>query len=207
MNEVACVIIASENRKQLVYDKVLPSVTQQDFAEVILVADWEARGGFTHKHLRVAPLTRTTTDALVKRDVGTLATRSPNIVYLCDDHALAPHFLTELGECLNEGWDVLVPNRYIDVPVLAGDATGFAATGATNRVHLNMGERESYCGGHAGVFKRHVITARPWASHTHDRLWDKHSSHWMIGAGYKFCWRPRADIAIIDLEPERKPWL
>lgn len=197
-NRVACIIIATERRRDLVRNKVLPSVLAQDFDDVILVGDWIAGNDMRGvRYLHVAPLTHTTTDALVKRDVGTLATSADNLVYLCDDHALAPHFLTELCEVLNEGWDVLVPNRFTfpqtpDMPPIK---------------MLNNGEHSNYCGGHGGVFKRHVITERPWSAHKHDRLWDLYSSHWMLDAGYEFCWRPRAPIAIIDLEPERKPWL
>lgn len=194
---LACVIIAHDKRRDQVYGPVLNSVLDQQphFDEVVVVANWaHARSvGDVARFLCVAPLTNTTTDALVKRDVGTLATSAPNIVYLCDDHALAPNFTRDLMDVLAEPWDVLVPNRY----TLVG----------TDTVPLNMGEAERYCGGHAGVFRRTLIERCPWSAGPHDRLWDKHMS-WkqQTDLHARFLWKPRAGIAIRDLEPQNSPW-
>lgn len=193
--QVACVVIATEARVPLLFERVFPSVYQQDFDEIVVVGDWGAHGEAApprSRLLSVPPLTRSTIDALVKRDAGTLATRADTIVYLCDDHALAPNFLSELREVLAEGWDVLVPNRVTEHNGVC--------------VPLNMGEREGYCGGHAGVFKRHVITRRPWSTMPHDRLWDVHASRLQQADGARFYFRPRTAIAIIDLIPEAQPW-
>lgn len=201
-NRVACVIIASEARKALVFDRVLPSVLRQGFDDVVLVHDWPhstfyVEGKWTE--VRIGPVQRNTRDALLKRDAGTLATTAPTIVYLCDDHALAPNFLAALHDVLDEPWDVLVPNRCTRLP----DTDEY--------VRLNMGERDGYCAGHAGVFRRYLVEACPWMSFAfgewaHVRVWDVNSSleHRRRGARYVF--HPRAGIAIEDLEPEREPW-
>ena len=202
-NRVACVIIASESRKGLVFDRVLPSVLTQGFDEVVLVGDWsEAIKYERFRYVRVGPVQRNTLDALLKRDAGVLATTSPTIIFLCDDHALGPDFLAELREVLDEPWDVLVPNRCTRLP------------GTDEHVALNMGEHEGYCGGHGGVYRREFVQALPWMSFAHGepaytRLWDvSHSRELQLPRwGARFVWRPRAGIAIEDLEPERKPWL
>ena len=214
---IACVIIASERRKALVCDRVLHSVVgQMDFDEMVVVGDWQDSEDALFagvRYLCVEPMLRNTTDALVKRDVGTLATRADILVYLCDDHALAPNFLTELREVINEEWDVVVPNRYCRRGDLGMDDNGNVGPANSRTFHhpapivaLNNGERDGYCGGHAGIFRRAVIQQRPWSAHSHNRLWDVTSSHDMQRAGAKFCWSPRAGIAVIDLEPDREPW-
>lgn len=179
---IACIVIASEHRKKLVYEHVMPSVFKQPFDDVILVGDWEDGPGERWHYLRVPPMTRTTNDALVKRDVGTLATTADILVYLCDDHLLAPPFADELRKVCREPWDVLVPNRF-----------------DRNYRRLNMGEREGYCGGHAGVFRRRVIQQRPWSSMPHHRNWDLLASGVQQNNGARFTFCPRAGIDIIDL--------
>lgn len=222
-NRVACVIIASATRRGLVFDRVLPSVLKQGFDEVVLVHDWLqhplwADGGGAWLDVRVSPIARNTRDALLKRDAGTLATTSPTLVYLCDDHALAPNFLAELREVLDEPWDVLVPNRYTQSSALGKDDMGNLGSADSVRFHhpagrvlLNMGEREGYCAGHAGVFRRYLVEACPWMSFAYGaweyvRCWDVNSSaeHQRRGARYVF--KPRSGIAVEDLEPERQPW-
>src|SRR3989442_12181237 len=86
MSNVACVVIASAKRSQLLDEQVLPSVLAADFAEVVVVGDFHPGRGY--RYLHVPPLTQTTTDALVKRDTGTLATTAPWEFYLSDDHAV-----------------------------------------------------------------------------------------------------------------------
>ena len=175
----------------------MPSVLAAVFDDVIVVGDWEHNEAdlfsvplsrFKYDYLYVAPLTRTTTDALVKRDVGTLATDADVLVYLCDDHALAPGFGAALRAVLDEPWDVIVPNRV----TMCGN----------RRQPLNNGERDGYCGGHGGVFRRAVITAKPWSAHAHHRNWDAIISREQISRGARFVWSPRADLTIIDLNPE-----
>lgn len=193
--KIACIVIASQNRAALVAQRVVPSILPQGFDDVIVVGDWP-RDDLVHPSVRyfcVEPLTRTTTDALIKRDVGTLSTSADVLVYLCDDHALAPHFLAGLRDVINEEWDVIVPNRRTHTPA--------------GVVVLNNGEGGNYCGGHGGVFRRHVVTRKPWAAYSHERLWDKNSSWQQQLDNARFAFFPRADISIVDLEPHRKPWL
>lgn len=196
---VACVIIAHEKRKDLALQRVLPSVLACEFDDVVFVNDWGHVGALTYKALHVAAITHTTLDALVKRDAGTLATTADIIVYLNDDHALHPAFLLDLREVINEAWDVIVPNRYTYI-------TDHQLDRRRERIDLNNGEQHEYCGGHAGVFRRRVIQARPWTAHYHHRLWDLYSSLDQKAAGFRFLWKPRAGIAIEDLEPQNAPW-
>ena len=207
MTRCACIVIASEKRRAKVRDHVLPSITTQvpAFDEVVVVGDWPDDGEYTISHgnatlhsipciryLCVEPLLRTTTDALCKRDAGTVATTSDTLVYVCDDHALDPHFTRDLHAVLGESWDVLVPNRYTYVD--------------TQRIPLNNGEHARYCGGHAGVFRRALIRALPWSAGPHDRTWDVTMSRAQQALGANFRYYPRLGIAVQDLEPEAQPW-
>ena len=188
-NSVACVVIASAKRAQLLDEQVLPSVLAADFAEVVIVGDFHPGRGY--RYLHVPPLTQTTTDALVKRDVGTLATTAPWVFYLSDDHAVR-HVHTP-----PEHWlDIGVPLRFC---TLNG-----------NRIMLNMGmdERDQnrpYCAGHAGLFHRRLIQALPWTAQPHDRLWDLLSSRTFLASGARI--GSQLGWEIEDMEPEARPWL
>ena len=86
--KVACIIIASEKRAALVRDHVLPSAVAQPFDEIVVVADYTDTSPLGVRWLVVEPLLHNTIDALVKRDVGTLATTADWLCYLSDDHAV-----------------------------------------------------------------------------------------------------------------------
>ena len=188
---VACIIIAGGHRTRLIDEKILPSVLPQRFDEVLVVGEHHPDGD-AYRYLHVPDLTKTTTDALVKRDVGTVATDAQTLVYLSDDHGLAPDFLATLRTAAVE-WDVVVPSRWCRGP------TGEA-------IRLNMGATEllPYCGGHAGIFRRWVIQARPWSAMPHDRLWDLLASQIQQELGARFLHVPQ--VAIEDLTPETSPW-
>lgn len=195
MSTIACIIIATQARAQLVRERVLPSVISQDFDDVVLVADWDVEPVGPYAYLNVAPLTNTTTDALVKRDAGTLATTADVLVYLSDDHALGAQFSGTLRNVLDEAWDVIVPNRWTYPPDMMAP------------VPLNNGESEGYCGGHAGIFRRELIRALPWSAGPHDRLWDRNMSYRQRREfEARFVWKPRAGITVYDLLPENEPW-
>jgi len=186
---VACILIVSEKRVPLVREKILPSVLDAGFDEVCWVGDGEPGEGY--RFLPVPPLTRTTNDALVKRDVGTVATTSDWLLYLCDDHA----FRGAWGEDFSDA-DVIVPQRYCTVN--------------GQRIPLNMGFDTNdpnfpYLGGHAGFFRRSLIQARPWTSMPHDRLWDLHASRIQMQMGARFA--QSQSLVVEDLEPEARPWL
>ena len=185
---VACVVIASEKRLELLDTQVLPSVLVAPFLEVVVVGDYHEGAGY--RYLPVPPLTATTTDALVKRDVGTLATTAPWIFYLCDDHAL-------------RGWsEPPTKPQVIGVPLRY-------STDAEGTVHLcnaGLDERDPYApyiGGHAGLFSRHLIMQRPWSAMPHHRNWDLIISRIHVAMGARLepsTWR------VEDLEPEARPW-
>lgn len=187
---IACVIVATEARKAVLWDRIVPGVLSEGFDEVVIVGDWVDTVRAPARYIRVDPVHRDTRDALLKRDIGTLATTADNILYLCDDHALASHFGSALRQVLDEPWDVLVPNRYTMY--------------LEKRCALNNGEREGYCGGHSGVFRRWVVTQRPWlayAYHDNWRVWDVYASIAQQLDGARFCWNPRDDLAVEDLFP------
>ena len=207
MTTVACIVIATERRRALVESRVLPSVQSQGFDDVLVVGDWtlpNRNGPDWYGYIGVEPMLRNTIDALVRRDVGALATTADVLVYLCDDHALSADFLATLRQVLDEPWDVLVPNRFCTRGFLkVGDPEENAEW---KRFDLNNGERDGYCGGHAGVFRRALIESRPWSAHSHTPYWDARSSYAMRLAGARFVWHPRAGIAIEDIEGGT-PWL
>lgn len=169
---------------------IVPSLRHCD--EILVVGTH--RRGDSYRYLHVADLTKTTNDALVKRDVGTLATDCDILVYLSDDHRLCPDFVPELRRILADGvtpWDVLVPSRWTEHP-----DQGF--------IRIPNGETEKYCAGHGGVFRRRVIQNRPWSAQQHHRNWDLISSHDHLRAGYSYVMMPT--LRIEDLEPWAEPW-
>lgn len=184
---VACVLIVSEKRIGLVQEKVLPSVLDKGFDEIVWVGDGEPGEGY--RFLNVPKLTGTTTDALVKRDVGTVATSSEWLFYMCDDHALVQ------ADWPTDG-NVFVPKRVSRHPT-------------RGVIPINMGldpndPNRPYCGGHAGLFHRSLIQRRPWTAMPHHRLWDLISSRIQMQMGAEFVEAP--GIVIQDLEPEASPW-
>ena len=189
---IACVIIAHEARRDTALQQTLPSVLNEGFDEVVLVGDWHDQPRFLSpmRYICVDPVTRGVRDALPKRDIGTLATTSDIIVYINDDHALASQFGRNLRGVLAEPWDVIVPNRYT---VRNGQ-----------HIPLNNGEAHRYCGGHAGIYRRHTAI-QPWTHYAHQPswiTWDVTASLAQQLAGARFCWSPSAGIAIEDLFPD-----
>ena len=93
-------MIASAKRRQLLDELVLPSVVAQSFDECVVVGDFHSGAGW--RHLPFRPLTGSTIDALFKRDVGTVATSSDWLFYLCDDHRVHPDFSQDLLQFMQE---------------------------------------------------------------------------------------------------------
>ena len=186
---VACVIIASAKRTKLLDESVVPSALAQAFDEVVVVGDYHP--GLGYRYLAVPPLAKNTNDALVKRDVGTLATTSDWLFYLCDDHAVR-----KIGNLPNHWLDVEVPARF--------------TTAEGQRIALNMGldprdQNAPYCGGHAGLFSRKLITIFPWSAQPHHPLWDLLSSRSLAAFGARIGGQLGWDVE--DMEPEQRPGL
>lgn len=147
----------------------------------------------------VVPVTQTTVDALIKRDVGWMATRSDYICYLADDHTLGRGFVETFradyeyaGSARGGRWDILCPQR-------------FCMDGELRRP-LNVGQAEGYVSGHAGIYGRAVNRAMPWMSGSHHRNWDLIQTHAQVAAGFVLRYATQ-DLFVEDLEPEAKPWL
>ena len=204
---LAVVIIASEKRRESTFPLVLDSVRAQSPDEIVVVADFpcEAKGV---RSFYVAPMTRTTIDALVKRDVGTVATSSDHICYLCDDHLLAPGFVDVFRDRY-EPWDMLCPARYtvrpnqdVAVPWM-GD---YHTCARGDRIWLNVGRDHSYIGGHCGIYSREIISKLPWSAGPHHRNWDLLYSHELVKRGARLMYAD-TDLAVEDIEPGATPWL
>lgn len=192
-DRLAVILIASLRRWGLITEKILPSLFHQGFDDILVVGDFCPGEGY--RYLPVPKITGTTVDALIKRDVGTLATEADVLVYLSDDHMLSPNF----GAILRQAFvpmfrenkvDVLVPGRsvwYID-----------------KKIPLNMGQAEAYCGGHAGVFHRRVIQAMPWTTGPHHPNWDLLISHEHQRRGFSYLYSDVLEVW--DVEPEGRPW-
>lgn len=184
---IACVVIAGGKRQELLDEVVIPSVLGQAFEEVVVIGNHHSGAGY--RHLPVPDVTRTTVDALIKRDVGTMATSSEWLVYLCDDHRLDPFF----GVAVR---DRCLPKRSIGIPARI-----------TNRgpktVALNMGLKDGYCGGHGMVVHRSVIQEVPWTVAPHHPNWDVLHSQMLTARGYELVGLP--DCLIEDVEGG-EPW-
>lgn len=192
MTTIACVVIASRHRMELLDGLVLPSVLRQQFDEVVVVGDYHSGDGY--RHLPVPPITRTTVDALVKRDVGVAATSSEWIVFLCDDHILTPNFADRLRfDLVDRG----LGREHVGVP------TRIALHPTHGPVELNTG-LPNYCGGHAGVFHRSAVQDVPWCVAPHHPNWDVYHSHMLLSRGYHLI--PLPECIVEDVEPNATPW-
>ena len=191
---IAVVIIAGPNRWETTLPEVVRSVREQDPDEIVLVGEgWEWPRDFGVPYLNVAPLAHSTIDALVKRDAGTVATSSPNICYLADDHILAPGFIQTFREKYEDmEWDLLAPSRF--------------TIRSTSLFPLNVGEKEAYIGGHCGIYRREILRRVPWTSTRHHPNWDVWHSHDLVKAGGRLVYAG-TDLAVEDIEPGAKPWM
>ena len=190
---IACVLIVHEPRVGLVRDKVLPSVLDRGFSEILWVGDGIPGEGY--RFLPVPKVTGTTIDALMKRDVGTLATTADWVFYLADDHRWACHWPNILDRLPFTDHDIIVPGRWCD----AGEQP----------VSLNMGMDGSdpnfpYCAGHGGFFRRTLIQQRPWLTMPHHPNWDLLATRIQMHIGARLIAENQPMIQ--ELIPEQKPW-
>lgn len=193
MTTWAAVIIASAPREFLIRDVILPAVLAAHPDETIVVGSY-ASGTQSHlgwDYLPVQPLTQTTVDALVKRDVATLHATSELIAYFCDDHKPALDFGTAVKHLDTMAADVWVPARYASQDGHLGE-------------RLNNGESQGYCGGHAGVYKRAVIQAMPWTTGPYHPSWDLFISQAHRAAGVRYAFTDQ--LRVYDCEPGAAPW-
>jgi len=190
---VACVIIAGTGHRQELIDfTILPKAAEVGFDDILVVGTHHAGEGY--RYIPVPDLTKTTNDALVKRDVGALATTCDVLWYLSDDHYPSIGTLSWLKP--DASWDVIVPCRWTMRPGLKDEPT---------RIPLNNGEVEGYCGGHGMIVKRRIIQAHPWCEGPFDRCWDLLISQRQQAQGAKFVYKV-AGIDIYDVEPNSEPW-
>ncbi len=196
MPELAFVIVASEKRRTTTFERVLESVRMQEYGEVVVVADFPVEAKDVRSYL-VTPITKTTIDALVKRDVGTCATTAPNICYLCDDHVLAPGFAQAfLENYLELDWSILAPSRFAErdgthIPLNTGEKCGWA--------------KIPYAGGHCAIYRRFWVTrVLPWSAGPHHRNWDFFHSNLLVQRGATIAYAG-PDLAVEDIEGAR-PW-
>ena len=192
---IACIVVATLKRRQLLDDSVMPSVVAQDFDECVVVGDYRSGAGW--RHLPFPPLLGTTTDAQFKRDVGTLATNATHLLYLCDDHRLHPKFKRDLVAVLAsaQSKEIVVPARFCERD--------------SERIGLNMGwpgyAGQEYVGGHAGVFPRAAIQELPWSVAPWHPNWDFFHSRILAERGYTFLYQ--RDTCLIEDVEGGEPWL
>jgi hypothetical protein len=190
---LAVVIVAGPHRLDTCLPEVVQSVLDQEPDEVLLIGDHVGCNDPRVRVLNVAPLTRTTLDALVKRDVGFVATTSQNICYLADDHKLAPDFVAHFRERYAEReWDLLAPSRF--------------TIRAQQVYNLNMGKDMGYIGGHCGIYRREILRRVPWSASRHHPNWDVWHSHDLVKAGGRLVYAD-IDLAVEDVEPGSRPWM
>jgi hypothetical protein len=185
---LAVVVIASEKRMNSTFPLVMQSVLSEQPDEIVCVADFHSAGPW--RHIMVPAFTKTTIDALIKRDVGFVATQSDTVMYLSDDHRLHPGFVQGYRNREDHDWDVLVPTR-------------FARKDEAN-VALNMGRATNYCAGHAGLFKRRCGHILPWTACIPHRNWDVIHSHHLIANGLTM--KSSNDLLVEDVEGGT-PWI
>lgn len=194
MPSIACILIVHEPRVRLVNDMVLPSVRDQGFADILWVGDGHAGDGY--RFLPVPKVTGSTIDALIKRDVGTLATNADWVFYLADDHRWACNWSDMLTHRLPfEDHDIIVPGRWCHNGV--------------EPIMLNMGMNGDdpnfpYCAGHGGFFRRSLIQQRPWLTMPHHPNWDLLATRIQMHIGARLYAENQPIIE--DLEPEHLPW-
>lgn len=186
---IDCAIIVSAKRAELVRTHILPSVIRQGlFQQILVVGDYWPGDGY--RYLPVPPVTRTTLDALMKRETAAVASRADAILYLCDDHLLLDGWQSEWPAWAEQRWGVLVPARYTEK-----DGEVVEINNGTDRRDPNA----PYCGGHAGIYRREVLRARPWLATPHGLFWDLDHSRQVIDSGFplEHC----ADLRVCDIDP------
>lgn len=182
---VACIVIAGGQRTKLLDTIILPPITAMGFDEVVVVGTHHPGDGY--RYLHVPAVLGTTTDALIKRETGAVATSSDVLVYLSDDHALDPMFLPELRAHLAHGrqWDAAAPARFT---YKDGEP-----------IPLNMGVKEGYIAGHGIVIFRDALASLPWMAGGHSRIWDVTHSQGLHNAGNRMAVF-EGGVAIWDVE-------
>lgn len=186
---LAVVVIASEKRMNTTFPLVMESVIAEQPDEIVCVADFHCAGPW--RHVMVPAFTKTTLDALIKRDVGWVATTSDTVMYLSDDHRLAPGFVKALHNCEDGDWDVLAPFRF--------------CTKDGHVIALNMGTATRYVAGHGGMYRRRCGQILPWTACIPHRNWDVIHTHHLIANGARVAYANEA-LAIEDIEGGT-PWL
>jgi hypothetical protein len=189
---LAVVIIAGPSRVDSCLPEVVRSAQEQEPDELVVIGD-RLRTFGDLRVLNVEPLTRTTIDALVKRDVGFVATTSRNICYLADDHRLGPNFVKNFRErYADKEWDLLAPQRF----TVRGQQI----------FNLNVGKDLNYIGGHCGIYRREILRKVPWSASRHHPNWDVWHSHDLVKAGGKLVYAD-IDLSVEDVEPNASPWM
>ncbi len=190
---VACIIIAGSGGRTPLLDAIsIPAALRAGFDEVVVVGTYHEGDGY--RYLHVPDITKTTLDALIKRDVGTLATSAEWLFYLADDHTWAAdsQTLTRLPFASN---DIIVPGRWCD---------GYSQPYTLNMgLHLNDPNRP-YCAGHGGFFRRSLIAARPWTTMPHHPNWDLLATRIQLAMGARLYYHDEPTIK--DIEPQAQPW-
>lgn len=191
---IDCAIIAIRKRFDLVKQQILPSVLRQGlFGEVVVVGDFEPGSGY--RYIPVPDVTKTTLDALMKRDTAAVALRGDAILYLCDDHCLLDGWTEAWQEYAGQDWGILAPARFTE------------HHGEVVQINNGLDARDPkapYVGGHAGVYRRELLRLRPWLATPHDLFWDVGHSRQAIESGFRIQHAQNLRVLDIDTNPAEK---
>jgi hypothetical protein len=209
---LAIVVIAHERRMNTTFPRVMQSVLDERPDEVVAVADFHNAGPW--RHLMIPAFTRTTIDALVKRDVGWAATTTDTVMYLSDDHCLHPGFVKAFQDYEeDESWDIIAPTRFCRPPAAlplpvpkqkAKKGQRKKKEPVQQGVRLNMGEATRYVAGHGGLYRRRIAKILPWTATIPHANWDVIHTHHLIANGAKLIYA-KDDLMIEDIEGG-EPW-
>lgn len=193
---LAAVVIATEKRLALLQD-ILDTLWA--FEELVIVGDFAENllpqlTGCCYRYYHVPPVTRTTIDALMRRDVGWLVTKSDAVLFISDDHKLGKNFASvyRLYYAVDPSWDFLGPARY--------------TVREDKKIWLNNGRADGYIGGHGGIFRRSCAKELPWMAGPHHLNWDLLHAHELQMRGFRLR-HAEPELAIEDIEIGATPWL
>jgi hypothetical protein len=170
---------AYSERLGLMRDKIIPTVVDAGFDEVIVCGVYEAGNGY--RYVPMAPRRRDRRDALHQRDLGAAYATGDILVFCHDDHAPAHDFVEKLRSAAAEPWDILVPQR---------------RHGITDAV-LDNGKAADYMGGHCLAMRRWLWAEVPWTS-VDTEWWDVPMTRLWREAGGKIAWSD--ELIHYDLE-------
>ena len=165
---------------------IIPALIHDPYvAEVIVVGEWTPGEGYTY--VPCPSKFFSSDDAIAQRQAGFEASSGDIIVFQHDDHILHPKAAQQLVSGAMYGVDVLVLPRF--VRSANGDVSKPNGGSAT----------PPYISGHAGAYRREILTRVPWRAVPAIREWDHAQTMLMRGVGARIAW-PSDAPRVYDVE-------